>query len=1412
MGKHLLIAAATAEYPNLPARDARPQLVGVLAAVVDLFTSTLGGYERALETIAENPPADVLRKSLDRWFAAPERDPSDWIVFYYTGHAELVGADSLYLLTTDFEPGQYAGTAFSLRQLADVVLAARGDGGRRGVRNLLLIVDTCFAGEGVRDLVSQLSGVFRSSSGGSFYLLGAALPRQEAQAGALAKALIDSIAELSRRYVQQEWLYLEQIVPAINRRLRVHDAVLAVADSAREEPQFFPNPSRLETRGGAVSADAAQLAIADEEFRAHWGPRSRGVEFDSQPGSYFSGRRAVLDKLAAYLNREDDPRTRVVTGRPGAGKSAILSRVVSAARLGGRADPGLGGPPADFPVIDLAIHAKGKSLQDVSRVFAEWLGIEARPEAIFDHLRLRREPLRIVVDALDEAAEPAAIARQLLQPLNEMESVKLLVGTRVNLLDALRGAEVLDIDTPEHADQRDIARYVEARLLRADEAGKSTPYRGKDETVERVAAAVAEQAYPNFLIARLVVEDLLLRGRVADPDSPADMAFPNRVASAFDAYLARFGDREPMVRDILRPLAFAMGEGLPWDNVWAPLASAMGAAEYDDDDVRWVLEHAGAFILESAEEGRSVYRLYHQALADALVKGIDATAAHRSFTQVLSASAPRRAGLPGPEWLLASRYARRYLAAHAAACGALGDLVRDPLYVLAADPTRLLPEIAAHGDQVPRDVAAVYAEAVHHLRAEPPASAAAYLELAARQHGLERFAADAAALPLLRPWRALWARWSPRTLSHSFGKGDNEILALSVATWGEKRPVALVGRHNGAVEIWDVARAERLVLWQPAGVGAAWHLAFVNKPEPLLVATWQGGHLGVLHLAGEERELRLDEHGSATALCVAELEGRPVCVTAHDSRDLVVRSLPGLETILAKSRATGGKIYDLQPVTERGRAALVSVGDSLVVDEDAIDSSRLRLWSLADLSLLWADGLEQRGVLKWVDPSRLRGRAVIIASPNHWGPLQIWDLESRRLLFESKSASNRAWVYERGDEAFVLDLSFGKLTVRRWGAHEDHDTVGIPIEVHGDRFTGIFGLHARATVLSAVGDHVRVWDLDDLLSQAAKEDCDRGNAAPFATLAVSSSRPDELYAGTGDSVLAFAAGSGEILWQCSLSPVERRSVESLAVASERDWLIAAMADDSIHVLDLAADGTPLRAIPIDGTPARVRTAQWQGRTLALVTVQGRRGRWALRIWDLDSGEEVATSFAYQLSHGEEDKHMHGLAIVEGRTSVRLAFASKYGKVMVAEFSGPLLERSDYPPAYKEWMIPGARGEYVESLAAWQGKHYALLAAGTERGLLALWSLHSGEILTTREAAHLGEISALAFGKRGGRLELVSGGTDGVLRFWTLALDEIFCLDVGEAVTALDWIGAGRLAVGTWRGVVMLDLAAAIGSW
>ena len=40
--------------------------------------------------------------------------------------------------------------------------------------------------------------------------------------------------------------------------------------------------------------------------------------------------------------------------------------------------------------------------------------------------------------------------------------------------------------------------------------------------------------------------------------------------------------------------------------------------KYTDDDIRWLLDRVGSFLVEGLEGGRSVYRLYHQALTDHL--------------------------------------------------------------------------------------------------------------------------------------------------------------------------------------------------------------------------------------------------------------------------------------------------------------------------------------------------------------------------------------------------------------------------------------------------------------------------------------------------------------------------------------------------------------------------------------------------------------------------------------------------------------------------------------------------------------------------------------------------------------------------------------------------------------------------
>ena len=79
------------------------------------------------------------------------------------------------------------------------------------------------------------------------------------------------------------------------------------------------------------------------------------------------------------------------------------------------------------------------------------------------------------------------------------------------------------------------------------------------------------------------------------------------------------GDR---VEDLLRPLAYSYGDGLPPDELWAGLATGLAGPgrTYTVVDIRWFLDTAADYLLEaSADTGvgddtGNAYRFYHQAL------------------------------------------------------------------------------------------------------------------------------------------------------------------------------------------------------------------------------------------------------------------------------------------------------------------------------------------------------------------------------------------------------------------------------------------------------------------------------------------------------------------------------------------------------------------------------------------------------------------------------------------------------------------------------------------------------------------------------------------------------------------------------------------------------------------------------
>ncbi len=363
----------------------------------------------------------------------------------------------------------------------------------------------------------------------------------------------------------------------------------------------------------------------------------------------------------------------------------------------------------------------------------------------------------VVIDAVDEATSPQILLSNLAVPLARQPGLRVVAGTRRHTLPPPTGSGmVIDLDARQYHDPQAIADYVGQLLTAATEPGVITTYtRASQDTTEAVAAGIARRAVASaggaesFLLARLLT--LSIRNQPEPDLVSADWlaVLPVSIADAFDEDLARLGDKQPLARALLTAPAWARGPGLPWETIWAPTACAIADLDdggagpmVGDDDIRWLLAHAGAYIVEDIGPGkRSAYRPFHDLLA-AHLRGEPTTEQREAGPAVAAAWHERRtrtetaitrallATVPSgpdgePDWLTAHPYLRTYLAQHAAAAGTemFASLTGDAGYLALADPITLTPLLTTDDPDL-RETARIYRRALPLLGDTPSANAA----------------------------------------------------------------------------------------------------------------------------------------------------------------------------------------------------------------------------------------------------------------------------------------------------------------------------------------------------------------------------------------------------------------------------------------------------------------------------------------------------------------------------------------------------------------------------------------------------------------------------------------------------------------------------------------------------------------
>ena len=1021
----------------------------------------------------------------------------------------------------------------------------------------------------------------------------------------------------------------------------------------------------------------------------------------------------------------------------------------------------------------------------------------------------------VVIDALDEANDPPSVIQKVILPLHDAASPgrgpRLLVATRryEQLLGSLpRARAIVDLDQDAYSNEGDVAGYVTKVLLATSDPDSPTPYRDQPKLASQVASQVAAIAGHSFLIAQIAARTLAHTPRALDPaEVSADRQRWHDVGAAFDRDLDRYGEQAHRVRDLLTPLAWAEGAGLPRE-LWAPLATALTDNEnYTDDDITWLLEQAAFYLVEALDQGRSVYRLYHQQFAEYLWAAHASSTAQQRITAELMRHVPVAAA-GRREWLAAAPYIRAHLATHAGKGGVLDQLVTDPGFLLAADPGRLQPALATVTDPQARKSASAFENTRYLLRGQPPGQAAAQLDLSAQVHGATILADSISQLPFPRPWTITWGHWPPPHRNIVLGRHAGEVSAVAVGV-ADGTPVAVSGSRDGAVRVWDLrtgaATGEPL-----AGHTGPVDAVAVGVADGSPVAV--GGRDGTVRVwdlrTGAVRgEPPAGHTGEVTAVAVGEADGTPVAVSGsrdgtvrvwdlrtgaahgkppagHTSRVTAVAVGVADGTPVAVSSSYDGtiRVWDLRtgaahgkPLVHRGVLSrllhghgdvyrriveAVAVGD---VDGTPVAVSgglggTVRVWDLRTGAARGEPLANLTGPVDAVAVGEVDGTPVAV-SGSYDGTVQVWDLRTGAARGEPvRSAGHASWVTavavgEADGTPVAVSGSYDG-TVQVWDLRTGAAR-GEPPAGHTGDVTAVAVGEVDGTQVAVSGSYdgtVRVWDLR---TGAARGEPFAGHTSRVTAVAVGEvdGTPVAVSSDNGSDV----RGGRVLVWDLRTGAArgELRPRQGFL----KDLIETYISVASVFVMAVGeADGTPV-AVSSD-SEGRVRV--WDLRTGAvtreplagrisrvvdgtLVAVGRVDGR--MRVWDLQTGEVTAEAV------GEIDGGLVAVGEVDG-TPVAVSCA-RDGTVQVWDL-----------------RTGAARGEpfaghtsRVTAVAVGEVDGTPVAVSGDRDGTILLWALDRGQCISARLDAPSGVTAIVA----GGRAGWLTATEDGSLFLWVPAI-------------------------------------------
>ncbi|MFD9441883.1 hypothetical protein ACFWBR_27535 [Streptomyces sp. NPDC060006] len=989
----------------------------------------------------------------------------------------------------------------------------------------LFLLDLCRSGVAARlPFMVQLAG--RDTHA---WVIAASGSSEDAFDGRFSQAAAEILEESSRtglgtdptqRYVSFS-LLARRIGERLSRMPGLPQTIHATPlDPGQPEPElpFVPNPAFVWDPSLAArrAVEGPLRPFVDEPTVLR--PQD-SAHFADKVGRHFTGRRSQLALLAPWLDGGGTANLCLVTGQPGTGKSALIGAVVGAAHpalveaaphIRARLETDPAGCPSINPGL-AAVHARQREVDDLITSLARQLRLDVpgdgwSPNALVEAIIASDEPPTVVLDALDEATEPARVMYELLLPLARSRrpdgeaGCRLLIGARPwDEFTSLRRAAAdggllidLDVADPEEL-RRDLTDYLSIALAKVD--GYAS---GKDRrTRERVAITVADslieapdQQWGSFLVASVFVRYL---AAVPVPDSEPEAerlgwTVPHHLHAVFELDL-RARPNSTAARALLTAFAFAKGDGMPTELAF-PLATSLALGVTDAE-----LQDALADVLfylrtDVEQDGTTLYRPFHQGLADYLAtRSADSSATGPVASLILDAllaCAGERRGGSLAAWATAQPYLLRHAIQHARDCDRQDELFTDADFLVHADPVSLIPALATAETNAARLAVAVYrASSGAHRHADVQARRQLLAIDAARYRDhvlLGRL--NGAAPP--GTWRPRWATGSQvdSSLLDTLTGHVDAVTAVACTELAEG-PVAVTAGDDGTIRLWDLTSRQPLrTLRDGRGAGITAVICLTVSGRPYAVAADQEDLLQLWDLTSGKPDGTpySTDQKRILALSTIDTDDGPVIVAAGEV---------GLAFYELRYQGGGlrlSKVFDHDLACTA--VACTRLGDRPVAVVTTRGSG-IQIWDIDTKQIIDDAFGERLSAATAVACTRIGDRLVAVVATRHSG-IWLWDLANRQVMgapfADTLSAATSVACTALGGQRPVAVTTSDDGAVRRWDLIT-RSAIGDAFVGHTDwvravAVTGIPGTAADGTdddqpVAISVSDDgtVRLWDM-----------------------------------------------------------------------------------------------------------------------------------------------------------------------------------------------------------------------------------------------------------------------------------------------------------------------------------------------